>query len=107
MVKETGEHWTWTTRNMRKTFADAVANASAHIQRAVVVIEVGAWKGGSSIEMAHVVQDLPYGGNVWSVDTFQGAVEMWLKPYKNDSSRDLYLANGHPMIYCTGNFWQM
>lgn len=97
--KKQGEHWTWTTRNMRKIFSEAVANSSAHIRRPAIVIEVGVWKGGSSIEMAHAVQDLPHGGNVWSVDTFQGAVEMWLKPYKNDSSRDMYLVNGHPMIY--------
>ena len=42
----------------------------------------------------------PCVSQVWSVDTFQGAAEMWTKRWgRNDQSRDLHLLNGHPTIY--------
>jgi predicted O-methyltransferase YrrM len=61
------------------------------------IIEVGSWKGQSSINMGKIVNQLNLNTKIHCVDTWLGAVEFWTT--YNNEERDLILKNGYPQIY--------
>jgi len=61
-----------------------------------VVIEIGVWKGGSTLTMAHKLKDLNIDGAVIAVDTWLGSSEHWLNP---EWREDLCLLNGYPRLF--------
>jgi hypothetical protein len=87
-----------------------------HLMRVVeprLVIEVGVWKGFSSLVMAREIRSriaapanttrgLQGGGVVLSIDTWQGAAEFWERRFTRgqyDPERDLKWKNGFPQVY--------
>jgi hypothetical protein len=61
-----------------------------------VVIDVGVWKGQSTITMAHAMKDAGIDGCVIAIDTFLGSAEHW------DSARSLFTrSHGLPDLYAT------
>lgn len=81
---------------------DLYRNVLASI-KAQTIIEVGVWKGASSILFAEYLQEQGH-GMVLSVDTWLGALEFWsrrLSGGRPDPSRDLMFRHGHPSIYYT------
>ena len=63
-----------------------------------VVVDVGVWKGGSTITMGRELARLQSHGVILSVDTFLGSVEHYLNPAWR---RSLRLEHGHPHLYFT------
>lgn len=68
-----------------------------HRERPSVVVDVGVWKGASSIFIAELLRDAGIDGVVISVDTFLGSAEHW-----NRDSPDFSLIprrHGLPALY--------
>ena len=65
-----------------------------------IVVEVGVWKGSSTIYMAQELKKLGK-GKIVAVDTWLGAIEFWTKHIlgPKDKTRDLKWENGYPSIY--------
>ena len=61
-----------------------------------LVIEVGVWKGGSTMTMARKMRELQLSSVVISVDTWLGSSEHWLIP---EQFVDLGFENGYPKLY--------
>lgn len=63
-----------------------------------VVVEVGVWKGGSTIAMAEAMRELDLDAAVIAVDTWLGSWEH----YEHERFyADLYMRNGYPTLYDT------
>ena len=60
-----------------------------------VVVEVGVWKGLSTIHMADRLRSIYSSGVVVAVDTFQGSAEHWLGEHR------VPMWNGKPSLYDT------
>ena len=60
-----------------------------------VIVEVGVWKGLSTIHMADRLRSIYSSGVVVAVDTFQGSAEHWLGEHK------VPMWNGKPSLYET------
>ena len=58
-----------------------------------LVVEVGVWKGASTLAMAEEMWRLGIPGVILAVDTFQGSAEHWLGEYKLPMNR------GHSTLY--------
>ncbi len=66
--------------------------------RPSVVVEVGVWKGASSITMAETMRDRAIDGAVLAVDTWLGSWEH----YEHETFfADLHIQNGYPTLYNT------
>lgn len=61
------------------------------------IIEVGSWKGQSSINMANIIKSLSLNTKITCVDTWLGAQEFW--GFLNNEERNLSLKNGYPTVY--------
>jgi hypothetical protein len=73
-------------------FRDAIASS-----RPAVVIDVGVWKGRSSINLANLLREHDIDGAVIAVDTFLGGLERW-----NDQAEWFALVPrqyGRPLLY--------
>ena len=66
--------------------------------RPSVVIEVGVWKGGSTIHMAQALRDNGIDGVVVSVDTFLGS---WEHYEQEEYFPSLMHQNGYPTLFYT------
>jgi hypothetical protein len=63
-----------------------------------IVVEIGVWKGGSTITMAKRMQELKLNGAIIAIDTWLGSREHWLHlPYFNY----LNFVFGYPTIHRT------
>lgn len=67
-------------------------------RKPAVVIEIGVWKGGSTITMARRMKALKLDAVVISVDTWLGSVEHWANPLWFDSLR---MKGGYPTLQRT------
>ena len=63
--------------------------------RPLVVVEVGVWKGGSTITMARRLRALGLDGVVIAVDTWLGSAEHWAN---DDWFGQLHMAHGYPRL---------
>ena len=63
-----------------------------------LVVEVGVWKGASTIRLAETMREMGHDGAVLAVDTWLGSFEHWLKP---NIFPDLNHVHGYPQIYRT------
>jgi SAM-dependent methyltransferase len=61
------------------------------------IIEVGSWKGQSSINMANICKNINLSATIYCVDTWLGALEFWTN--LNNSQRDTKQKNGYPQVY--------
>lgn len=66
-----------------------------------IIIEVGSWKGQSSINMANCIKKLNLQSKIYCVDTWLGALEFWSDnpEINNKHERDLLQKNGYPQVY--------
>jgi hypothetical protein len=80
--------------NGRHPSLDRLISAGAGV--ATIVIDVGVWKGQSTITMANAMRTAGIDGCVIAVDTFLGSFEHW-------SGRNALFRrkNGHPDLYDT------
>ena len=62
------------------------------------VLDVGVWKGLSTINMAKTLKNNNIDGKVYAVDTFLGSTEHWLT---SDLRPDLKRVHGYPSLYYT------
>jgi predicted O-methyltransferase YrrM len=62
------------------------------------IVEVGSWKGQSSITMAKYIKSIGSDCKITCIDTWLGAEEFWGR-FKDTPERDLMLKNGYPQIY--------
>jgi hypothetical protein len=62
--------------------------------RPAVIVEVGVWKGGSTVFMANEVKKHALSSVVVAVDTWLGSSEHW-----TDFNTDLIFLNGRPALY--------
>ena len=60
-----------------------------------VVIDVGVWKGGSTIYLAELLRANGVAGMVISVDTFLGSLEHWNR--NSELFTTVYRRNGMPL----------
>jgi len=72
--------------------------SSIQTHRPNIVLELGVWKGGSSIHMAKSMRALEYPGVVIAVDTWLGSWEHW---ENQERFADLILTFGYPSLYHT------
>lgn len=59
------------------------------------VIDIGVWKGMSTINMARAMRDSEIDGCVIAVDTFLGSLEHW----SGEGDRHMSRTNGHPDLF--------
>ncbi len=64
-----------------------------------VVVDVGVWKGRSSIFLANMLQRHGIDGVVVSVDTFLGSTEHWINRADPDFHASLRMQHGMPRLY--------
>lgn len=64
--------------------------------RPTTIIEVGCWKGMSTITMARKCKDLGLLTTIYCVDTWLGAIEFYTQP---NPDRDLCKQFGYPTVY--------
>jgi hypothetical protein len=69
--------------------------------RPQLIIEVGTWKGGSALTLGRHAERLGLDCEILCVDTWLGALEMWMD--LDDASRygSLALRHGYPSLYYT------
>lgn len=60
------------------------------------IIEVGSWKGQSTITMAKACKELGLETRIFCIDTWLGAEEFYTKP---TADRDLMFKFGYPQVY--------
>jgi predicted O-methyltransferase YrrM len=65
------------------------------------VLDVGVWKGQSTINMAKTLKDNNIDGKVYAVDTWLGNPEMWLDSVDPNHFASLKCVNGYPSFYYT------
>jgi hypothetical protein len=65
------------------------------------IIEVGTWKGGSALTMARQLDRLGLDCEILCVDTWLGALEMWIDLEDPQRHGSLRLQNGYPTLYFT------
>ena len=65
------------------------------------IIEVGTWKGASAMTFARHVADAGLDCEILCVDTWLGAIEMWMDLEDNSRYGSLALRNGYPTLYYT------
>ncbi|WP_230530858.1 class I SAM-dependent methyltransferase [Microvirga roseola] len=63
-----------------------------------IVVEIGVWKGNSTITMASAMKALDLDGVVIAVDTWLGAWDHWIT---DEWFEHLNLVNGYPALYRT------
>jgi len=63
--------------------------------RPSLIVEVGVWKGGSTVFMANELKKRAMPSAVVAIDTWLGSSEHWMGP----SNADLSLLNGRPALY--------
>lgn len=68
-------------------------------RRPRIIIDVGVWKGASTIHMAKHMQTLELEGAVIAVDTFLGSPEHWNRERPDRIFEDLGLKHGWPSLY--------
>lgn len=66
------------------------------IRRPSVIVEVGVWKGGSTITMAKKLKELQLDAVVIAVDTWLGSWEHW---FQNNWFEWLCVDHGRPQLY--------
>jgi hypothetical protein len=73
---------------------------SDSIQRArpAIIVEVGVWKGGSTLHMAETCRALNLNATIIAVDTWLGAWDHWVQP---EWHAHLLFQNGYPTLYYT------
>jgi hypothetical protein len=80
----------WNSRHA--SFDEAIAGI-----RPTVVIDVGVWKGGSTIYMAELLRKNGVPGTVISIDTFLGSLEHWNRD--SELFNMVFRRNGMPLLY--------
>src|SRR5437016_4087354 len=73
----------------------AYLNDTIVLLRPSVIVEVGVWKGGSTVFMANAVKNLGVASVVIAVDTWLGSSEHWL----TDLFSEMSFINGYPALY--------
>jgi hypothetical protein len=63
------------------------------------IIDVGVWKGGSTLALARRLKDQAIDGVVIAVDTFLGSSEHWIPHQFGDYRKDLRIRHGSPQLY--------
>lgn len=63
-----------------------------------LIVEIGVWKGGSTISMAKKVRDLRLDALIVSVDTWLGAWDHWVS---DEWFQEIGISNGYSRIYNT------
>ncbi len=63
--------------------------------RPELIVEVGVWKGGSTVFMANELKTHAISSVVIAIDTWLGSSEHWMGPFREDLS----LLSGHPALY--------
>lgn len=63
-----------------------------------VIVEVGSWKGQSTITMAQACKELGLDTKIYCIDTWLGALEFYTTP---TPERDLEIKDGYPQVYYT------
>jgi len=66
--------------------------------RPTIVVEIGVWKGGSTLTMAKALQRLGQDSAIIAIDTFRGSPEHWCEP---ELFKMMNVKNGLPTIYQT------
>ena len=61
-----------------------------------IIIEIGVWKGGSTLTMAHKLKDHHIDGAVIAVDTWLGSWDHWLDQRLRD---ELCFEHGYPRLF--------
>lgn len=92
MLKSQNNAQGWNGKN--PIFAELI-----HETLPLVIIEVGSWKGQSTITMAHACKEIGLiNTKIYCVDTWLGAVEFYTNP---TPERDLEKRDGYPQVYYT------
>ena len=82
----------WNSRH--KAFSEVISR-----YKPKVIVDVGVWKGLSTIHMAKLLHDLKINGCVIAVDTFLGAPEHWNRNRPDNIFASLRMENGFPQLY--------
>lgn len=64
--------------------------------RPACIVEIGVWKGGSTITMAKKLRDIGQDGVVIAVDTWLGSSEHWMD---KELSKHLCINDGYPNLF--------
>lgn len=60
------------------------------------IVEIGSWKGQSTITMALACKELGLDIKIYAIDTWLGALEFYTHPTEE---RNLYKKDGYPQVY--------
>ena len=82
----------WNGRH--KVFAEIISEVKPK-----VIIEVGVWKGQSTIHMAEIAKKINPEVIVIAIDTFLGSPEHWKPKHPKNFQQSLQLKFGYPQLY--------
>lgn len=92
----------WISPNFISKFTELLINSYNELQRPLMIIEIGSWKGLSACTMANIAKQNNIPCTIICIDTWLGSPDYWTTGI-NDINKggSLKFNNGYPQIYYT------
>jgi hypothetical protein len=92
----------WISPNFHSKFTEIIVNSYNELQRPLMIIEIGSWKGLSACTMASIAKQNNIPCTIICIDTWLGSPDYWTTGI-NDINRggSLNFNKGYPQIYYT------
>jgi len=92
----------WISPNFHSKFTEIIVNSYNELQRPLIIIEIGSWKGLSACTMASIAKENNIPCTIICIDTWLGSPDYWTTGI-NDINKggSLNFNNGYPQIYYT------
>lgn len=92
----------WISPNFTSKFTELLINSYNELQRPLIIIEIGTWKGLSACTMSNIAKQNNIPCTIICIDTWLGSPDYWTTGI-NDINKGVSLKfdNGYPQIYYT------
>jgi len=92
----------WISPNFISKFTELLINSYNELQRPLIIIEIGSWKGLSACTMSNIAKQNNIPCKIICIDTWLGSPDYWTTGI-NDINKggSLKFNNGYPQIYYT------
>jgi hypothetical protein len=92
----------WISPNFSSNFSTMITNSYNELQRPLMIIEIGSWKGLSACTMATIAKQNNIPCTIICIDTWLGTPDYWTTGINNiNEGGSLNFKKGYPQIYYT------
>lgn len=92
----------WISTQFHTKFTEIITASYESLQRPLVIIEIGSWKGLSACTMASIAKENNIPCKIICIDTWLGSPDYWTTGINDvDKGASLNLKNGYPQVYYT------